>query len=134
MEIHGLIALLSTIGLHESGPTSLDLDFTAGLLLDVFDVIATTPNNLSPQVETIDRFQVNRDLLFGPFALLLLATRWCNQSNRTYAAILIAFNVRFSPPEPTLVNEIWQILLHHFINLLDGGVEAFFRRARNTKI
>jgi hypothetical protein len=36
--------------------------------------------------------------------------------------------------ESTLVNQVWQVLLHHVLNLLDGSVEALFGGASDAQI
>lgn len=69
MEIHGLIALLASVVLDKAGATTLDLDAAASLLLNVLNIGATVADNLSTKVETRDRFEVDRNLFFGPFTL-----------------------------------------------------------------
>lgn len=69
MQVHGLIALLARLRLHEARAATLDLDLAACLLLDVLDIVTTTANNLCTQVEAANRLETDRDLLFRPFAL-----------------------------------------------------------------
>lgn len=70
MEIHGFIAFLARVGLHETRATALDLDFAACFLLDELDVVATATDNLCSQVKATDGLKTYGDLLFGPLALL----------------------------------------------------------------
>lgn len=53
----------------EAGPTSFDLDFAVGLLLNMLHVRSTLTDNLGSQVETLDWFKVNRNSLLRPFPL-----------------------------------------------------------------
>lgn len=69
MEVHGFVAFLPRICLEEAGPTTFDLDSTAGLGLDVFDVGAAVADHLGAQVEAGDGLEVDGDAFFGPFAL-----------------------------------------------------------------
>jgi putative ubiquitin-RnfH superfamily antitoxin RatB of RatAB toxin-antitoxin module len=69
VQIHGFIAFSSSVVLHKSRSTALDLDTASGFLLDVFDVGTTLTDNLSTEVESNDRFEVYGNLLLGPLAL-----------------------------------------------------------------
>jgi hypothetical protein len=69
VEIHGLVALLAGLGLHETRATALDLYLAAGLLLDILDVVATAADDLCSQVKAADWFKTYGDFLFWPFAL-----------------------------------------------------------------
>jgi hypothetical protein len=69
VKIHVLIALLTSPVFHESRATALDLDTASGLLLDVLHIRTSMANNLSAEVKARKRFEIDRDLLFRPFAL-----------------------------------------------------------------
>jgi uncharacterized protein with von Willebrand factor type A (vWA) domain len=69
VQIHGFIAFSSSVVLHETRSTTLDLDTASSFLLNVFDVGTTLTDNLSTEVESNDRFKVHGNLLFGPLAL-----------------------------------------------------------------
>ena len=69
VQIHRLVAFSSSVVLHETGSTTLDLDTASSFLLNVFDVGTTLTDNLSTEVESNDRFKVHGNLLFGPLAL-----------------------------------------------------------------
>lgn len=56
---------------HEPGATALDLYTTTSLLLNVFDILSTVPNDSRAQIKSRDRLQINRNSLLGPFALSL---------------------------------------------------------------
>ena len=71
MEVHGLIAFLAGVGLHETRAATLDLHLTACLLLDELDIVATATNNLCSQVKATNGLKAYGNLLFGPLALLL---------------------------------------------------------------
>jgi hypothetical protein len=73
MQVHGLIAFLATLLINEARALSLDLDFTARVLLDVLHVLTTTADNLCSQIESTDNFEAHVDLLLGPFALFLVS-------------------------------------------------------------
>lgn len=69
MQEHVLVTL--TVGrlLEEPRAAALDLDTTAGLVLDVLDVGAAVANHLGTEVEPRDRFEVDGDLGLRPFTL-----------------------------------------------------------------
>jgi hypothetical protein len=53
----------------------------------------------------------------------------------TYSTELIALNsIWFSPLEASLVNEVWQFLLHKLFYLFDSLLKAKFARACNMKV
>lgn len=54
-------------------------------------------NNLSTEVKTRNWFKVNRYLLLGPFALLLVSQREFNKTNLTYSAKLVSLNLLWLP-------------------------------------
>ena len=68
MQIHLLIALHASFLLHESTASALDLHSALGLLLDVLDVLTALANNLSPQIETRNRLELDGNAFFRPFA------------------------------------------------------------------
>jgi len=68
VEVQRVIALLSAM-FPEAGTTALDLNTAAGLLLNMFDILAAVAYNRCAQVETGDRLQTNGYPLFGPLAL-----------------------------------------------------------------
>jgi hypothetical protein len=50
----------------------------------------------------------------------------------TYSAEFITLNcIWFSSSEASLVDEVWQFLLHKLLYLFDGLLKANFARARN---
>jgi len=101
MEIHRLVALLAGGLLHKAGTSSFDLDFAARFLLNVFDVVSTSTDDLGSQVETTDRFKANGDLLFGPFA----------------PTKLVAFEIlRLAAAESPFIYQVRELLLHHIFN------------------
>ena len=69
MQVHWLIALLAGTVFHEPRPSSLDLDATSGLLLNMLHVRTTVTYNLSPQIESWNGIKIDWDSFFGPFAL-----------------------------------------------------------------
>jgi hypothetical protein len=73
MKEHVLIALAPCRKLQVARTTALDLDTASSLLLNVLHVGTTMTDNLSPQVESGNRFKLDWDLLLGPFALFRLA-------------------------------------------------------------
>lgn len=50
----------------------------------------------------------------------------------TYSAELITLNsIWLSPSEASFINQVWQLLLHKFLNLFDGLLKANLALARN---
>ena len=135
MEVHGFIGLLTGLWFHEAGATALDLDLAARLLLDILDIVATTTNDLSTQIESTNRLETDRDLLLGPFALIPVSFAEWILSPRTYSAKLVTFKVFwFATTESAFIYKIREILFHHFFNHGNGLVQAFFGRASDAKI
>lgn len=56
MQIHRLVAFLTSGIIQETRTTTFDLYTAASLRLDMLDVCAAVSNNLSPQIETWDGF------------------------------------------------------------------------------
>lgn len=53
----------------------------------------------------------------------------------TYSAELVTLNgIWLSSSEAPLINKVWQFLLHEFLNLFDGFLEASLARARNMEV
>jgi hypothetical protein len=69
VQIHGFVAFSSSVVLHETRSTALDLDTASSFLLDVFDVGTALTDDLGTEVESNDRFEVHGNLLLGPLAL-----------------------------------------------------------------
>lgn len=66
---HLLLTLTASGRLDKARAAALDLDSTAGLVLDVLDVRATMADHLCAQVEARERLEADWDFLLGPFAL-----------------------------------------------------------------
>jgi hypothetical protein len=71
MKIHILIALTTSTMFDECRATSLYLNTTSSLLLDVLDICTAVAYNLSAEIEARKRFEIDGYLLFGPFTLLI---------------------------------------------------------------
>jgi hypothetical protein len=71
MQVHGLIALLARAMFSKTRTTAFNLNFAASFLLDMLNVSTTLSHNLSAKIKAWNRLQVNRDVFFRPFALLL---------------------------------------------------------------
>lgn len=69
MKVEGLLALFRTV-LSKTRAATLDLDTATCLLLDVLDVLTPVSNDRCSKVEAGDGLEVNKHLLFGPFALI----------------------------------------------------------------
>ena len=74
MQIHGLVAFTIGAMLHEARVAALYLNAATGLLLDVLHIGTAMPDHLSSQIETRDRFEIDRDSFFWPFATSKLIT------------------------------------------------------------
>ena len=133
VQIHVFVALTSCSMLHKSRTTALDLDAAARFLLDMLDIGAPVTYDLGSQVEAWNRFEVDGNLLLWPFALHTWLAVIPIKLAYTYSAELITLNsIWFSSSEASLVNEVWQFLLHKLLNLFDGLLEANLARARNV--
>lgn len=75
VKVHGLITLRTRVRLHKTGTTPLDLNFTAGLCLDILYVVTATADDLGSEVETTYRLEIHRNLLFRPFALFFISIK-----------------------------------------------------------
>jgi hypothetical protein len=69
VQIHRFVAFGSSVVLHETRSTTLDLNTASSFLLDVFDIRTALTNNLSTEVEADNRLEVHGNLLLGPLAL-----------------------------------------------------------------
>lgn len=69
MQVHGLVAFSAGANLSKPRATALYLDLATGLLLDMLDISAALTNNLCTEIESWNGIKVDRDALFGPFAL-----------------------------------------------------------------
>lgn len=69
MEEHRIVAFALRAGFDEARATALDLDATAGLLLDVLHIRTTLTNDLGTQIEPGNRLEVDWNALVWPFAL-----------------------------------------------------------------
>lgn len=69
VQIHRLIAFSAGIVLNEARTAALDLNLAAGSLLDMLHISTALSDYLGTKVESRNRFEVNRNTLFGPFAL-----------------------------------------------------------------
>jgi hypothetical protein len=135
MKVHGLVALLSAVWLHEAGTATFDLDFATCLLLDELDVVATATDDLCAQVKAADRLKTYGNLLFGPLALGTVSNMLVDPDRRTYSTEFVALEVfRLPTTEATFVYEVRKVFLHHFFNHFHSLVQAFFGGAGNTEI
>jgi hypothetical protein len=105
MEVHGLLALLAGLWLHEAWATALDLNFAAGLLLDILDVITAAADYLCSQIEPAYWLKSDGDLLLRPFALYTVSLMAEKQKAvRTYSAELVTLKVfGLATTETTLI-------------------------------
>jgi hypothetical protein len=70
---HGLITLPAGAWFQETGATTLDLHLATSLLLNVLHICTSLSNNLGSEIESRDRFQINRNPFFGPFTLYAIS-------------------------------------------------------------
>jgi hypothetical protein len=88
---HGLITFPAGAWFQETGATTLDLHLATSLLLNVLHICTSLSDNLGSEIESRDRFQINRNPFLGPFT----------------TAVFITLNwIRLTPAESSLVNEI----------------------------
>ena len=108
MEIHLLIALSTSAMLYESRVTAFYLYTASGLLLDVLNVSASVAHYLRSQVESGKGFEVDRDTLFRPFALVSRQhITTMTPGKATDASKLVSFYlIRFPTSETSLVDQI----------------------------
>ena len=135
MEVHGLIALLAAVWLHEARAATLDLNLAACLLLDVLDIVATATNNLSSQIKSVDRFKVYRYFFLWPLALLLVSNVPARQREVAYPTKFVPLKVLWlATAETAFVYKVREILLHHLFNHLDSLVQAFLGGASDAQV
>jgi hypothetical protein len=137
MQIHRLVALPIRAMFSEAGAASFDLDFAAGLLLNMLHVRSTLTDNLGSQVETLDRLKVDRNSLLGPFPLyqVIRTPNFIQAQVVTYPSKFITFNLRLFPTaESTFVYEVGQLLFHKLLNLRNGFIEALSGSAGNVEV
>jgi hypothetical protein len=105
VEEHVLIALVVCGCFEISGSPALDLHTAPCFLLDVLYISTAVSNDLSTQVETMDRLQTDRNLLLGPFASSKLVT---------FDLFLV------SAAEASFVNKLGEFLLDKLVDLGDS--------------
>jgi hypothetical protein len=105
---HGLITFPAGAWFQETGATALDLHLATSLLLNVLHICTSLSDNLSSEIESRDRFQVNRNPFLRPFTLYAIsAFSEVNVWTSAYTAVFITLNrIRLAPTESSLVNEI----------------------------
>ena len=69
MQVHRLIALTAGAMLHKSGTATLNLNTASSLLLNMFHVRTTMPNDLRTEIKAWDWLEVNWNSLLRPFTL-----------------------------------------------------------------
>jgi hypothetical protein len=135
VEVHGLVALLSTVWLHEAGTATFDLDLAACLLLDELDVIASATDNLCAQVKAANRLKTYGDLLFGPLALGIVSNMLAGIAWATYSAELVTLEVLGLPAaEATFVYEVRKVFLHHLLDHFHSLFQALLGGASDTEV
>jgi hypothetical protein len=103
----------------------------------VLDVCTTSTDNLCSQVEPREWFQVDRDLLLGPFPLYSTVSTYSLYRTRgsTHATEFVSLDLFLVPsPEATLVDQLGKLLINEFLDLGDGLFQTFFGRARYVEI
>lgn len=119
MQIHRLVTFAVSTVLHEARVSTFDLNTAARFLLDMLYVGTSMADDLSAKIEARNWFEIDGYTLFRPFA----------------SSKLVALHLLGLPPsEASLVYEIGELLLHEFVDLLDGKLKAIFRRACNMEI
>lgn len=122
MKKHVLIALMIGGCFEVAGTAALDLDTTSGFLLDVLHVGTAMTDYLSSQVETVNRFEVNGNLLLGPFpSTIFVSLNW-------------RLRLLISTSESTLVDQLRELLLDKLIDLFHGGFKASLGCTRDMEI
>lgn len=93
-------------------------------------------DDLSSEVETRNRFEIDGNTFFGPFALLyMLACSPTRPYWSPYSAELITLELfGLAPTEAPLIHEVRQFLRLHVFDQLDGFFKTFFRGGGDVKI
>ena len=119
MKVHWLITFFVCAEFHKAGVAAFDLDTASSFLLDVFNVRTSMTHHLGSKIEAWNGFEIDRNSFFRPFSpSKFISLDW----------------VRLSSSKASLVNQVWQFLLHKLIDLFNRLLEAYFRRARNVKV
>lgn len=69
MKVHVFLSLAAGRVLNITRTATFDLHTTAGFLLNMLDIRSAMTHNLCTKVESRNRLEIDRDFLFGPFAL-----------------------------------------------------------------
>lgn len=142
VQVHGLFGLAACGVLDVTRSLTLDLHTAACLLLDVLDVGAAMADNLGAQVEAWDGLKGDGDLLFGPFALEHVSNMSYDKmvSSRgflpgTYSTEFVSLNgVLLATLEPAFVHQLWEVLLHELLDLLDGLLKTLLCLACDMQV
>ena len=119
MEVHCFIALLVRAVFCEARTTTFDLHSAARFLLNVFHISSSMTYYLRSKIEARDRFKVDWNLFLGPLS----------------SAILITFKLLgLATFESPFVNQIREILFHHFVDLFYSLFKTFFRGAGDMQV
>lgn len=69
MQEHRFVAFPASAVFNEARSTAFDLNFAVSSLLDMLHIRTALADYLSTKVESRKWFEIDRDSLFGPFAL-----------------------------------------------------------------
>lgn len=69
VQVHGLIALMTSGVLDKPRVPALDLNTAAGRRLNMLYILTTLADNLGTQVESRNGFKIDGNALIWPFAL-----------------------------------------------------------------
>ena len=134
MKIHRFIALSVCAMLHKARVAAFNLDTAASFLLDMLDVSTTVAYYLCPKVEARDWLEINGNALFRPFTLQVVSLPG-NLWIWAYSSKFITLNlIWLSTSKTSLIDKVWQLLLHKLIHLLHRFLKAVFRSASDVKI
>lgn len=106
MKVHRLVTLSISGMLQESRAASFDLNTASSLLLNMLDILPTMTDNLSTKIKAGKRFEIDRNLLFRPFALFRISvSALSSKISDTYSTKLISLDLFWlSPTETSLIN------------------------------
>lgn len=90
---------------------------------------------LCSQIETLNWFEIDWYPLFGPFALLGISISLASEVKCPNPSKLVPLNlIWLSASEASLVYQIRKLLLHKFLDFLNGFLEPIFRDAGDMQV
>lgn len=133
--MHRLVRLSARLLVVEATAQPLDLNPRPRLALDVLDKQSSRSDDLCPNVEVADRFELNGQLDFGPLSALAPSLETIVPSGgddggvgtRTRSGSALAETFAVSSPLGSVLDELSEVLVDEHLYLWRSGSESFVR-------